>query len=170
MLRYLLDTHISIDVIKRRPEFVLVRFNENATHLAISSITLAELLHSAEKSSWRKALHHRVISAAALIRHTVADLVVSIFLPLLIIANGNLSSPFALSQQTWLFIVLSGLASGQSSLCLFRALKQGDISLIVPVDRLSLLVTAILGFAFLGECPSVIDWTGLLFVAGGGIL
>jgi tRNA(fMet)-specific endonuclease VapC len=74
VLRYLLDTHTSIDVIKRRPELVLVRFNENATHLAISSITLAELLHGAEKSSWRKALHRRVIPAAALTRHTVGHL------------------------------------------------------------------------------------------------
>ena len=51
MLRYLLDTNICIYVIKRRPELVLDRFNENAAHLAISSITLAELLHGAEKSS-----------------------------------------------------------------------------------------------------------------------
>lgn len=51
MLRYLLDTTICIDVIKRRPESLLERFNENASHLAISAITLAELLHGAEKSS-----------------------------------------------------------------------------------------------------------------------
>ena len=51
MLRYLLDTNICIDVIKRRPELVLDRFNQNAAYLAISSITLAELLHGAEKSS-----------------------------------------------------------------------------------------------------------------------
>jgi tRNA(fMet)-specific endonuclease VapC len=51
MLRYLLDTNICIYVIKRRPESLLERFNRNASHLAISSITLAELLHGAEKSS-----------------------------------------------------------------------------------------------------------------------
>lgn len=51
MLRYLLDTNICIDVIKRRPESLLDRFNENASHLAISAVTLAELLHGAEKSS-----------------------------------------------------------------------------------------------------------------------
>ncbi len=51
MLRYLLDTNICIYVIKRRPESLLGRFNENAAHLAISSITLAELLHGAEMSS-----------------------------------------------------------------------------------------------------------------------
>jgi tRNA(fMet)-specific endonuclease VapC len=51
MLRYLLDTNICTYVIKRRPESLLVRFNENASHLAISAVTLAELLHGAEKSS-----------------------------------------------------------------------------------------------------------------------
>ncbi|CAK6686992.1 type II toxin-antitoxin system tRNA(fMet)-specific endonuclease VapC [Synechococcus sp. CBW1107] len=51
MLRYLLDTNICIYVIKRRPESLLDRFNENASYLAISAITLAELLHGAEKSS-----------------------------------------------------------------------------------------------------------------------
>jgi tRNA(fMet)-specific endonuclease VapC len=51
MLRYLLDTNICIYVIKRRPESLLDRFNENASHLAVSAITLAELLHGAEKSS-----------------------------------------------------------------------------------------------------------------------
>jgi tRNA(fMet)-specific endonuclease VapC len=51
MLRYLLDTNICIYVIKRRPESLLERFNRNASHLAMSSITLAELMHGAEKSS-----------------------------------------------------------------------------------------------------------------------
>ena len=100
----------------------------------------------------------------------IRTLVVSIFLPLLIIATGKLTLPFALSQQAWGFIILSGLASGLSSFCFFRALKQGDVSLVVPVDRLSLLVVALIGFAFLGERPSIIGWAGLLFVAGGGIL
>lgn len=51
MLRFLLDTNICIYVIKRRPESLLERFNSNASHLAMSSITLAELLHGADKSS-----------------------------------------------------------------------------------------------------------------------
>ncbi len=51
MLRYLLDTNICIDVIKRRPESLLERFNVTASHLAMSAITLAELMHGAEKSS-----------------------------------------------------------------------------------------------------------------------
>jgi transporter family protein len=100
----------------------------------------------------------------------IRTVVMAIFLPLLILATGKISNPFVLSQQTLLFIVLSGLASGLSSFCFFRALKQGDASLVVPVDRLSLLMVALVGFAFLGERPSLMGWAGLLFVAGGGIL
>ena len=100
----------------------------------------------------------------------IRTFVVSIFLPLLIVATGKWSNPFALSQQTWLFITLSGVASGLSSFCFFRALKQGDASLVVPVDRLSLLIVAVIGFTFLGERPSAASWAGLLLIAGGGIL
>lgn len=96
--------------------------------------------------------------------------VISIFLPLQIIATGKWSNPFELSQQTWVFITLSGIASGLSSFCFFRALKQGDASLVVPVDRLSLLLVALIGFAFLGERPSATSWTGLLLIGGGGLL
>ena len=100
----------------------------------------------------------------------IRTVVVSIFLPLLIITTGKWSNPFELTQQTWLFITLSGIASGLSSFCFFRALKQGDASLVVPVDRLSLLLVALIGFAFLGERPSATGWTGLLLIAGGGLL
>ena len=100
----------------------------------------------------------------------IRTIVVSIFLPLLIIATGKYFRLKDLIRHAWVFIVISGLASGLSSFCFFRALKQGDASLVVPVDRLSLLMVAVIGFAFLGERPSVIGWAGLLFVAGGGIL
>ena len=100
----------------------------------------------------------------------IRTIVISIFLPVLILASGKLSNPFELSQQTWIFLTISGIASGLSSFCFFRALKQGDASLVVPVDRLSLLIVALIGFAFLGERPSLIGWAGLLLVAGGGLL
>jgi transporter family protein len=53
----------------------------------------------------------------------IRTMVVSIFLPLLIITTGKWSNPYELTQQTWLFITLSGIASGLSSFCFFRALK-----------------------------------------------
>jgi transporter family protein len=100
----------------------------------------------------------------------IRTIVISIFLPILILASGKLSNPFELSQQKWIFLTISGIASGLSSFCFFRALKKGDASLVVPVDRLSLLMVALIGFAFLGERPSLIGWAGLLLVAGGGLL
>ena len=100
----------------------------------------------------------------------VRTLVVAVFLPLLILITGKWSNPLLLSQRTWLFIALSGVTTGFSWICFFRALKQGEVSLVVPVDRLSLLVVAVLGFAFLGERPSIFGWLGLLFIGAGGVL
>jgi len=83
--------------------------------------------------------------------------------------TGKWSNPFLLSSKTWLFLVLSGLATGASWVCYFRALKIGDASKVAPVDKLSLLLVAIFAFAFLDERPSVQEWVGILMV-GGGVL
>jgi transporter family protein len=82
---------------------------------------------------------------------------------------GKLSNPGALSGKTWLFLVLSGLATGVSWVCYFRALKIGDASHGAPVDKLSLLLVAVFAFLFLHERPSVREWTGILLV-GAGVL
>jgi transporter family protein len=82
---------------------------------------------------------------------------------------GKWSSPFQLSGRTWLFLVLSGLATGASWVCYFRALKIGDASKVAPVDKLSLLLVAVFAFLFLHERPSVREWTGILLV-GAGVL
>src|ERR1700675_3450 len=77
---------------------------------------------------------------------------------------GKWSNPFELSPRTWLFLVLSGLATGVSWVCYFRALKMGEASKVAPVDKLSLLLVAVFAFAFLGERPSVREWAGILMV------
>ena len=79
------------------------------------------------------------------------------------------SNPFELSSKTWLFLVLSGLATGASWVCYFRALKVGDASKVAPVDKLSLLLVAVFAFLFLNERPSVREWVGILMV-GAGVL
>lgn len=127
---------------------------------------LSAIFASASALLGKIALENVDADLATLIR----TFVIAISLPLLIIAFGKVGNPLVLSRQTWIVLTLSGLASGLSSLCFFRALKQGDSSLVVPVDRLSLLMVALVGFAFLGERPSVFGWTGLLLMAGGGIL
>ena len=77
------------------------------------------------------------------------------------------SNPFELSSRTWLFLVLSGLATGASWVCYFRALKIGEASKVAPVDKLSILFVAVFAFLFLEERPSVREWVGILMVAAG---
>ena len=83
---------------------------------------------------------------------------------------GKWSNPFELSGKTWLFLGLSGLATGASWVCYFRALQIGDASKVAPIDKLSLVLVAIFAFAFLGERPSLRDWTGIAMVAGGVLI
>jgi transporter family protein len=79
------------------------------------------------------------------------------------------SDPFELSSRTWLFLVFSGLATGASWVCYFRALKIGEASKVAPVDKLSLLLVALFAFLFLNERPSVREWVGI-FMVGAGVL
>jgi bacterial/archaeal transporter family protein len=102
---------------------------------------------------------------ATLIRTVVILVVLSGFVAF----AGKWSNPFQLSGKTWLFLVLSGLATGASWVCYFRALKMGDASKVAPVDKLSLLLVAVFAFIFLHERPSAREWTGILMV-GAGVL
>jgi len=83
--------------------------------------------------------------------------------------TGKWSNPALLSGKTWFFLVLSGLATGASWVCYFRALKLGDASKVSPVDKLSLLLVAVFAFIFLHERPSAREWVGILMV-GAGVL
>jgi transporter family protein len=81
--------------------------------------------------------------------------------------TGKWTNPFELSGKTWLFLVLSGLATGASWTCYFRALKVGDASQVAPVDKLSLLLVVLIAVVFLGERPSAQEWLGILMVGVG---
>jgi bacterial/archaeal transporter family protein len=83
--------------------------------------------------------------------------------------TGKWSNPLALSAKTLIFLVLSGVATGASWVCYFRALKIGEASKVAPVDKLSLLLVAVFAFLFLHERPSGREWTGILLV-GAGVL
>ncbi len=80
---------------------------------------------------------------------------------------GKWSNPFTLSGQTWRFLILSGLATGASWVCYFRALKVGKVSQVAPVDKLSLLLAAALAFIFLHERPTGWQWLGILLMGAG---
>ena len=100
---------------------------------------------------------------ATLIRTAIIIVVLSLF----VMYAGKWSNPFELSAKTWLFLTLSGLATGASWVCYFRALKIGEASKVAPVDKLSLVLVAVFAFAFLGERPSLREWTGIAMVACG---
>lgn len=100
---------------------------------------------------------------ATLVRTGIIIVVLSAF----VWFAGKWSNPFGLSGRTWLFLGLSGLATGASWVCYFRALQVGEASKVAPVDKLSLVLVAIFAFAFLGEHPSLREWTGIAMVAGG---
>lgn len=100
---------------------------------------------------------------ATLIRTVVIIVLLSAFVGL----TGKWTNPFALPRRTWLFLGLSGLATGASWVCYFRALQLGDASKVAPVDKLSLVLVAVFAFAFLGERPALREWIGILMVASG---
>lgn len=80
---------------------------------------------------------------------------------------GKWSNPLALSSRTWLFLGLSGLATGASWVCYFRALQLGEASKVAPVDKFSIVLVALFAVMFLGERPSERDWLGIALVAVG---
>jgi transporter family protein len=84
--------------------------------------------------------------------------------------TGNWRNPLQLSAKTWIFLVLSALATGASWVCYFRALKIGDASKVAPVDKFSLLLVVIFAFVFLKERPSVREWSGILMIGIGVVI
>lgn len=76
----------------------------------------------------------------------------------------------ALDARSWLLLVLSGLATGASWLCWFRALKLGDAARVAPVDKLSVVLVALFGVLFLGERLGWYNWLGIALIAGGAAL
>jgi transporter family protein len=100
----------------------------------------------------------------------IRTLVILVVLGVFVRATGKWTDPSQLSARTWLFLVLSGLATGASWVCYFRALKIGDASKVAPVDKLSVLLVTLFAVAFLGERPSVREWVGILMVSAGVVV
>ena len=82
-------------------------------------------------------------------------------------AQGGLAQ---ISKKSWLFLILSGLATGLSWLCYYKALQMGDASKVVPIDKLSVVITLILAFVFLHEQFTVKSAIGCALIGAGTIL
>ncbi len=77
---------------------------------------------------------------------------------------------FSIGRKTWLFLILSGVATGLSWLCYFRALQLGDVSKVAPIDKLSVVVAISLAIAFLGEKLNLRDGIGAGLIVLGAIV
>lgn len=100
----------------------------------------------------------------------VRTLVIIGALCLFLTVTGQWQKPGEISGKSWLFLVLSGLATGASWLAYFRALQIGDASRVAPIDKFSVVLVALFGAAFLGERMSTLNWFGILLIGCGVVL
>ena len=100
----------------------------------------------------------------------IRTIIVICMLAGILIATGGFQNPTSVPGKTWLFLVLSGLATGASWLCYFRALKIGQAAQVAPIDKLSVVLVAIFGAIFLGEKLAMLNWIGVALIAAGAIL
>jgi transporter family protein len=100
----------------------------------------------------------------------IRTIVIVATLALLLAATGQFRAPGEIGGRTYLFLLLSGLATGASWLCYFRALKIGEAAKVAPIDKLSVVLVAIFGVIFLGEKLSALAWLGVALVGAGAVL
>ena len=100
----------------------------------------------------------------------VRTVIVLVTLALILFATGKFSEAGPISAKSWLFLLLSGLGTGASWICYFRALKLGPATLVAPIDKLSVVLVALFGVVFLGERPSWNGWLGIALIAAGAVL
>jgi transporter family protein len=103
---------------------------------------------------------------ATLVRTAVIFVALATFVAL----TGKWTDPRSLSSTTWVFLSLSGLATGASWVCYFRALQLGEAAKVAPIDKLSIVLVAVFAYAFLGERPTPREWGGIAMIAAGALV
>ncbi len=93
--------------------------------------------------------------------------VVVLFSWLIVFMNGSYHTISSIEPSTWIFLCLSGMATGASWLCYFKALQIGNVNKVAPIDKSSVVLTMILAFIFLKEALSLYKVIGLIFIACG---
>jgi bacterial/archaeal transporter family protein len=88
----------------------------------------------------------------------------------IVVVAGQTQALTQIPGRSALFLVLSGLATGASWLCYFRALSLGDAGRVAPIDKLSVVLVAIFGAVILGERLSGVNWIGVMLIAAGAVL
>jgi transporter family protein len=100
----------------------------------------------------------------------IRTIVILALIAIIVGATGQLRNPSSIAGRTYLSLILSGLATGASWLCYFRALKLGQAGQVAPIDKLSVVLVAIFGVLFLGEKLSALNWLGVALIGAGAIL
>jgi transporter family protein len=100
----------------------------------------------------------------------IRTIIILVTLAFILLATGEFQSPGSIAPRSYLFLILSGLATGASWICYFRALKIGDAAKVAPIDKLSVVLVALFGVAFLGERLTAPNWLGIALIAVGAIL
>ena len=100
----------------------------------------------------------------------IRTIVVVVVLAAILVASGEWQPPTSISGRTYFFLLLSGLGTGASWLCYFRALQLGDAARVAPIDKLSVVLVAVFGVGFLGETLSAVNWLGIAAIASGALL
>ena len=100
----------------------------------------------------------------------IRTLVVLAMAWIMVFVTHEQSGIAAISKKSWIFLILSGLATGASWLCYYRALQTGDASKVVPIDKMSVVISIVLAFIFLHEKVSVKSIVGALLLTAGTIV
>jgi transporter family protein len=100
----------------------------------------------------------------------IRTVVILAVLAAILFATGQFQPLSSISSRTYAFLGLSGLATGASWICYFRALKLGQAAQVAPLDKLSVVLVAVFGVVFLGERLSGTNWLGVGLIAVGAIL
>ncbi|UOM36358.1 EamA family transporter [Acuticoccus sp. I52.16.1] len=100
----------------------------------------------------------------------VRTVVILAIVAAMVTVSGQLGGLARISGRSYVFLVLSGMATGASWLCYFRALAIGDAARVAPIDKLSVVLVAVFGVVFLGEHLSAPNWAGVALIGAGAIL
>ncbi|MGQ9644611.1 MAG: EamA family transporter [Ignavibacterium sp.] len=100
----------------------------------------------------------------------IRTIVILFVLGIILFSTNQFQSLKTVSQKSLVFLVLSGIATGGSWICYFRALKLGNASQVAPIDKLSVVLVAIFGVMFLGEKLTMFDWMGISLIASGAVM
>lgn len=100
----------------------------------------------------------------------IRTVIIFVVLSGIVIATGQWQPLSSITGRTWIFLCLSGLATGASWVAYFRALKLGDAARVAPIDKLSIVLVAIFAAIFLGEKLSLAAWGGVALIGAGAVV